>query len=73
MTLRLAVAAAATVGLKVTLMVQFAPAAKVVPQVVVWANDVAEEPVKPMAMPVSVVALPFVRVTVCAVLVVLMF
>ena len=61
-TLSVALAVATVVGVKVTLMVQLAATASVVPQVVVCANDVAEVPPIVMAMPVTVAALLLVRV-----------
>jgi len=71
-TLSVAVAVATVVGVKVTLMVQLAATASVVPQVVVWAKDEDDVPPIVMAMPVTVAALLLVRVTVLAALVVLM-
>lgn len=71
-TLRVAAAAAAAVGVKVTLIVQVAPMASVVPQVVVSANEVGDAPPMVMAIAASAAALLFVKVTVFAGLVALM-
>jgi hypothetical protein len=65
-TLRLAVTVPLAVGVKVTLIVQFEPAASVVPHVVVCANLAALVPVSETAMPVIVAVPVFVSVTVCA-------
>ena len=54
------------VGVKVTLMVQLAPAATEVPQVLVWAYGALAA----MLVRLSVAVPEFVRVTVCAALVV---
>ena len=67
-TLKVALAAPAAVGLKVTLMAQFAPAANVVPQVVVCAKDAADVPVILTATLLAVVVPLLVNVKVCAVL-----
>ena len=72
-TLRVAVAAPVTVGVKVTLMPQFAPTASVAPQVVVCAKDDADAPLMVMATPLRAEVLLLVRVAVCGVLVVVMF
>jgi hypothetical protein len=71
-TLNVAVAVAATVGVNVTLMVHAPPAARVAAHVVVCANDVDAVPPMVTAIPVSVEVPLLVRVTTCAVLVVLM-
>jgi len=71
-TLSVAVSTDAVLGVKVTLMVQLAATASVVPQVVVWAKDEDDVPTMVMAMPVTVAALLLVRVTVLGALVVLM-
>jgi hypothetical protein len=70
-TLSVAVTAPAAVGVKVTLMVQLLPAARVVPHALVCANDEAPAPVMLTAMLLTVAVLLFFSVTVCAVLVVL--
>jgi hypothetical protein len=64
-----AVRAPEDAGVKVTSMVQLAPAAKVAPQVLVWANSVFAEPVIAMLSRVTAVLPEFVRVSVWAVLV----
>lgn len=71
-TLRVAVAVPAAVGVKVTLIVQFAPAARVVPQVVVSANNDADVPPIETAMALRVEVVLLLRVTIFAGLVVLM-
>jgi|SRR5450755_261119 len=71
-TLRVAVAAAAAVGVKVTLIVQVAPTASVAPQVEICAKDVGDAPPMVTAIAESAAALLLVRVTVLAMLVVLM-
>jgi hypothetical protein len=58
------------VGRKVTLMVQLAPAARLVPQLLDCENMVELVPVREMLMLVSVVVPTLVRVTVWAALVV---
>ena len=58
-----AVRAAATVGVKVTLMVQFAPAATLVPQVLVCAKSPGLAPVTVILLMVSVEPPVFDRVT----------
>jgi hypothetical protein len=72
-TLRVAVTAPAAVGVKVTLIVQLLPAARVAVHALVWANDDAPVPVMLTTMLLTVAVLLFFSVTVCAVLVVLMF
>ena len=62
--------AAATVGVKVTLMVQFAPAATLVPQVLVCAKSPGLAPVTVILLMVSVEPPVFDRVTFWAALVV---
>jgi hypothetical protein len=57
-------------GLKVTLMVQFLPAATLLPQVLVCAKSEALVPVKETPTPVKAVVPEFVTVTVLAALVV---
>lgn len=57
-------------GVKVTLMLQLLVAANVVPQLLVWAKSVAFAPEKAKLLIVSAVAVPFVRITFCAALVV---
>jgi hypothetical protein len=71
-TLKVAVAAAAAVGVNVTLMVQAAPAARVVPQVVVSANKDADVPPMETAMAFKGEVVLLLRVTIFAGLVVLM-
>jgi hypothetical protein len=71
-TLKVAVAAAAAVGVNVTLMVQAAPAARVVPQVVVSANNDADVPPMETAMALKGEVVLLLRVTIFAGLVVLM-
>ncbi len=64
------------VGVKVTLMVQEAPAARVldpVGQVLVWAKSPLLVPLKPMLLMVKAALPLLVNVTACAVLVVLTF
>ena len=68
---RVAERAPPAVGLKVTLIEQLTPAAKVDPQVVVRAKSAVLVPVKEMLRDVSVVVPMFFSVTVCAALVVL--
>jgi hypothetical protein len=68
-TLRVALTAPVAVGVNVTLIVQLAPAANVVPHWFVCAKDDAPEPMMPMAMPLMSTALLFFSVTVCAALV----
>jgi uncharacterized protein YybS (DUF2232 family) len=65
-----AVSALAREGLKVTLIVQVPPAATELPQVLVWAKSLAFVPAIPTLVMVNVALPPFVRVTLCAVLVV---
>jgi hypothetical protein len=60
------------VGVKVTLMVQFAPAATLVPHVFVCEKSVELVPVTPMLVIVRVALPVFVKVTFCAGLDVLM-
>jgi hypothetical protein len=69
-TLMDAVSALAREGLKVTLIVQFPPAATELPQVLVWAKSLAFVPAIPTLVMLNVALPPFVRVTLCAVLVV---
>jgi hypothetical protein len=71
-TLNVAVAAPAVVGRNVTLMVQLAPTASVLPQLLVCANNADDTPPMVTEMEVAVAALLLVRVTVCPGLVVLM-
>ena len=52
----------AAVGVNITLIVHVAPAARLEPQVFVWAKS----PVTAMLVKVSAAVLPFVSVTVCA-------
>ena len=59
------------VGLKVTLIVQLAPAATELPQVFVWAKSPALVPVTEMPLIVSAALPVLLNVTVCAELVVL--
>jgi hypothetical protein len=66
----IAVRAAATVGVKVTLMVQFAPAATLVPQVLVCAKSPGLAPAIAILLMVSVEPPVFDRVTFWAALVV---
>lgn len=68
---RVAERAPPAVGLKVTLIEQLTPAAKVDPQVVVRAKSALFAPVMEVAIPVRVVVPLFFNVTVCAALVVL--
>ena len=73
MMLTLALLVPAAVGLKVTLMVQEAPAASVLEllgQVLVWAKSPALVPLRPMLLMVRDPAPLLVSVTVCAALVV---
>ena len=70
-TLKVAVTAPVAVGLKVTLIVQLAPAARVAPHAVVCANEDAPAPVMLTTMFFTIAVLLFFSVTVCAVLVVL--
>jgi hypothetical protein len=69
-TLKVAVAAPATVGVNVTLIVHFAPVASVAPQALVSAKDDAPAPVILTTMFFTVAVLVFLNVTVCTVLVV---
>lgn len=69
-TLSVAVTAPVAVGVNVTLIVQLAPTANVVPHALVSAKDAAAEPVMLTAMLFTVAVLLFFSVTVCAVLVV---
>ena len=69
-TLSIAVTAPVAVGVNVTLIVQLAPTANVVPHALVSAKDAAPEPVMLTAMLFTVAVLLFFRLTVCAVLVV---
>src|SRR5207244_1977590 len=64
-----AVRAAATVGVKVTLMLHFAPAATLVPQVLVCAKSPGLAPVIVILLMVSVAFPVLERVTLCAALV----
>jgi hypothetical protein len=63
---RLPVNVAAETGVKVTEMVQDPAAARVAPQVLVWAKSVGLAPVRLMAMPVSVAVPGFESVKVWA-------
>jgi hypothetical protein len=72
-TLKVAVTAPVAVGVKVTLIVQLLPAARVAPHAEVCANEAAPAPVRLTTMFDTVAVLLFFSVTVCAVLVVLMF
>ena len=63
------VLAPVAVGLKVTLIAQFAPAATEVPQVLVWAKSPLFDPVMVMLVMFSVPLPVFESVTFCAVLV----
>lgn len=72
MTVTLADFAPEVVGAKVTLIVQLAPAARVFPQLFVWANWPRSAPVRSIAVMVSAAVPEFVSVTICAELVVLM-
>jgi hypothetical protein len=65
-TLRLAVFDPAAAGVKMILIVQAAPAATEVPQVLVSPNNAALVPVNPMLVMGSVNAPLLVRVTICA-------
>jgi hypothetical protein len=56
--------APAAVGVKVTLIVQFAPAATLAPQLLVWAKSPLLVPVKVMLVMLSAVPCELVRVTV---------
>lgn len=68
---RVAVSAPATLGLKTMLMVQLAPAARLEPQVVAdWEKSPAFVPANFVLMLLRAVEVPFVRVTIWAVLVV---
>jgi hypothetical protein len=53
-------------GVKVTTMLQLAEAARVAPQVLVWAKSVGLAPVRLIAMPVRVAVPGFESVKVCA-------
>ena len=55
-------------GVKVTLIVQFPPAATELPHVLLWAKSLALAPVIRKLVMVNVALPLFVRVTVCAVL-----
>jgi hypothetical protein len=68
-TVTAAVRAPVAVGLKVTLMVHWAPAAKLVPQPFVWAKSALLVPVMAMPLTLTDEAVPFFRVSACAVLV----
>jgi hypothetical protein len=70
LTERFAVREPVAVGRKVTLMLQFAPAARVAPQVVVLAKSAAFVPVKPMVVMLMLEFPVFDRVTARALLVV---
>lgn len=70
-TLSNAVTAPAAVGVKVTLIVQLLPTARVAPHALVCANTDALVPVMLTTMLLTVAVLLFFSVTVCAVLVVL--
>src|ERR1700719_2496618 len=65
-TLSVAVAAPGVVGWNVTLMVQLAPTASVLPQLLVCANNADDTPPMVTEMEVAVAALLLVRVTVSA-------
>jgi hypothetical protein len=73
LTVRLAVRAPVALGVKVTLMVQLLPAARVLGlmgQVLVWAKSPLLVPLIPMLLMVSAAFPLLVRLTVCAALVV---
>ncbi len=62
-TVRVAVSAPVVVGVKVTLIVQFAPAATLVPQLLVWAKSPGLVPVTAMLVMLSAVLWEFVSAT----------